>query len=117
MTIQELNERINKDSTIMDAGRELFYFQQLISLPREEILQSWGTFNEILDRLTESHTQVFFEVEKFNRQKFIEFADWLVELGKAVNDSGVEEGLTEIANTFRIDPEEVFGKRADTGSA
>ncbi len=112
MNIVELYDRIaNHEPTVMDAEKEIFYFERLMSIPIQEIIDHPHEFDGILSRLSESHTDVFFEVNENNEQKFNEFVNWLANLGEKIGYSEEESAnLAQFAENFR-GPNEEFKKK------
>jgi hypothetical protein len=104
MTIDEIRQTASRAPTMMELGEELRLFSLLMKLSPESIRDQWPAFSEILDTLSVSHAQAFFDVDASSRPCCLRFADWLDGLVEQIEDPGKQAALRSAANHFRAEP-------------
>jgi hypothetical protein len=89
---------------MMDVDQELEFIDMLMESPAASVRDHWLAFREILDSLSISHTQAFFDVNVDNKRFFVRFADWLEELAKQFQEPEKRAALEGSAYHFRTEP-------------
>lgn len=109
MTLGDIERDIMNAPTMMTVDEELVFFHRLMELSIQDINDNRSAFTKILDRLYESHTQGFFDVNPMNKPLFLKAADWLESIATnfAKNPKRVA-ALQSFAEHFRIDPANVM---------
>jgi len=105
MILNAIERDIMNAPTMMTVDEELGFFERLMRLPSNEFRNNWDAFSAILDRLYESHTQSFFDVNPNNKAEFLNAANWLDSIaGDFEQDPQKAVALRAFAKHFRIDP-------------
>ena len=99
MKLEDVQEALARSPTILGIDREIEIIEQLRRVPAGEIMATWDTFVEIMDRLSISHSDDYVSVNDSNRAHFTEFAGWLRRLMRDV-DHNWAAYLSGIADDF-----------------
>ena len=83
----------------MNILAEVGFIRRIMANPCDVILSNWDIFMEIVDELCTSHEDAFSEVDADTLPVFLEFAQWLVDVGRA---AGVDMEGTAVV--FRSTP-------------
>ena len=108
VALKEIEKSINKAPTMMSPNEEIQYFEELMKLPWNTVLNSWESFNHILGHLSDSHTEAFFEVNSDNMPSFLKFAAWLDKAAEESKGPGKEMALKSFADHFRMNPSDYY---------
>lgn len=98
MNTADLQEFIKNRPSILSFEDEVEVISSLSTLSNDQILSSWESFTEILDRVYDSHADNgVFHVASDNRSFFLTFASWL-RSKNADLFGGKESELTSLAD-------------------
>lgn len=95
---------ISRAPTMMGVEQELKFIEMLTKVPADSIRDHWLEFDEILESLSISHTQAFFEVNPDNKPLFLYFSDWLEQVAKQFREPEKRAALRGTAEHFRTEP-------------
>jgi hypothetical protein len=102
MTLTEIRDKVIKLPTIMDLDDEVRLVNGLMtSIETPEM--DWAAFQEIMDRLSISHMDTFYELNETNKGPFVRFSQWLAKMADRLDEPRQVDALNQFANDFRPD--------------
>ena len=102
MKIEEVLLEVNQAPTMMPLADELRVIDHLMQVPLDTVRAHRAELRAIVKRLSQSHTQAFFEIDDQSMPLLLAFSRWLDALAQSSETERV--WLHSLAEDFRSDP-------------